>query len=333
MKFIGLVLAVFLTTNAFAGVDIYSGASHLGTVNTIKCSTGLTCTKAGATLTATSSPTLTGTSLSLSSTLAAGGDFAIATNKFNVTAATGNTAVAGTLNSVGDFSVATNKFNVTASSGNTSTAGTLASTGNFAVATNKFTVAAASGNTLVAGTMAVTGASTLTGALTASGGIAASGGQRTRFLAWPPPTLTSGTSTTPSTTVLYLSQIYIPANTTLTGIKVNNGATCGTNKWIVALFDSTGAPVANSSTSGVTCSGTDAYQAIPFTGTYAAVGPAVYWIGLYANGTTDRFRTIPAVGEFAGLAGSVSAQTFGTVASVTLPTTFSADLGPVGFVY
>ena len=73
------------------------------------------------------------------------------------------------VNSGGDFSVATNKFTVASASGNTAVAGTLGATGDFAVNTNKFTVAASSGNTAVAGTFAVTGATTLTGALVANG--------------------------------------------------------------------------------------------------------------------------------------------------------------------
>ena len=85
------------------------------------------------------------------------GNVAVNTNKFNVTASSGNTTVGGTLNSVGDLSVATNKFNVTAASGNTAIAGTIGVIGDVAVATNKFTVAAASGNTTVGGTLGGTG--------------------------------------------------------------------------------------------------------------------------------------------------------------------------------
>lgn len=102
-------------------------------------------------------------------TLGATGDFAINTDKFTVTASSGNTAVAGTLASTGNFAVNTDKFSVTAASGNTSVAGTLGAAGNFAVNTDKFTVAASTGNTAVAGTLGVTGATTLTGALVANG--------------------------------------------------------------------------------------------------------------------------------------------------------------------
>lgn len=334
MKKIGLLISlVFLTSMAIAGFHGYQSTTDLGNFNSVKCSTGLTCTKAGDKFVMVSSPAISTSSLSLSSTLSVTGDVAVNTNKFNVTAASGNTAIAGTANVVGNFSIATNKFNVTAASGNTTVAGTLGVTGDVAVNTNKFTVTASSGNTLVAGTLAVTGASTFTGAVTHTGGIVASSGTLKNFMGWKPSTLTAGTSTTPSATVVYLTQVYIPANATLTGVYLNNGATVGTNKYIVALFDSSGAVVANSTLSGITTSGADAYQVLAFTGTYAAVGPATYWIGIYVNGTTDRFRSVPAVGQYAGYTGSVSAQTFGTVATITPPTTFTADVGPVAFTY
>lgn len=70
------------------------------------------------------------------------------------------TVTAAALNLSGDFAIATTKFTVAAASGNTVVAGTLGVTGNVAVNTNKFTVTAASGNTVVAGTLGVTGVAT-----------------------------------------------------------------------------------------------------------------------------------------------------------------------------
>lgn len=321
------IVATLFGTMAYAGFQALDGSgAQIGSFGAIECGTGLTCTRDGKYFKLVSSPTLTGTSLVLSSTLEVDSDFSVATNKFNVTAASGNTAVAGTLNSVGNFSVATNKLTVAAASGNTVVAGTLGVTSDVAVNTNKFNVTASSGNTTVAGTLGITGATTFTGGVTVAN-------PKVNWGTWRPSALTSGTSTQASSTTVYVAQITIEHNTTLTGIKVNNAATVGTNKYIVALFNSAGTALANSSLSGVTTSGADSYQTIPFTGTYAVVGPGVYWIAVYMNGTTDRFRTVPAVGEYAGLAGSVSGQTFGTVASLTLPTTFSADLGPVAFTY
>lgn len=326
MKNFSIFIAIlFATTVAYGGFQAFNGTSSLGGMTILKCSTGLTCTKSGSTLTMVSSPTLTGTTLALSSTLSATGNFAINTNKFNVTAASGNTAIAGTADVVGDFSVATNKFNVTAASGNVAVAGTANVVGDFSVATNKFNVTASSGNTTVAGTLGVTGATTLTGGLAITTPLV-------NFMGWKPSTLTSGTSTAAVATHVYVSQVYIPMNATLTGVYVNNAATVGTNKWIVALFNSAGAVVANSSLSGITTSGADAYQVLAFTGTYAAK-TGMYWIGLYMNGTTDRFRTVPAVGQYGGYTGDITGQTFGTVATITPPTSFTADVGPVAFTY
>jgi len=88
-------------------------------------------------------------------TLGVTSDVAVNTNKFTVAAASGNTGIAGTLGVAGDVAVNTNKFNVTAASGNTAVGGTLGVTGNVAVNTDKFVVTAASGNTAIAGDVAV----------------------------------------------------------------------------------------------------------------------------------------------------------------------------------
>lgn len=135
------------------------------------------------------------------------GNITVNTNKFTVTASSGNTAIAGTLavtgvtslsdvlNVTGNLNVNTNKFNVTASSGNTAIAGTLgvtgattlsstlnvsgaatlsstlALTGDFAVNTNKFNVTASSGNTAIAGTLSVSSAVTLADTLSVNGNV------------------------------------------------------------------------------------------------------------------------------------------------------------------
>lgn len=72
--------------------------------------------------------------------------------------------VATTVSSTSDLKVNTDKFVVTASSGNTAVAGTLASTGDLKVNTNKFVVTASSGNTTIAGTLNLTGQAVTFGA-------------------------------------------------------------------------------------------------------------------------------------------------------------------------
>lgn len=130
--------------------DLAARPTGSGTIDTLPKWTSSTAlgnssvTDTGALVTVSNPLTVTGAG-SFQSTVNVVGDFSVATNKFNVTAASGNTAIAGTLNTVGDLSVATNKFTVAAASGNTVVAGTLDVTSNLSVATNKFTVNASNG--------------------------------------------------------------------------------------------------------------------------------------------------------------------------------------------
>lgn len=146
-------------------------------------------------------------------------------------------------------------------------------------------------------------------------------------------TSSGGTSTTPSATTVYLTQVFVPENTTLTGLAVNNAGTCGTNNYVVALFNASGVAVASSASAGVLCSGTNAWQKIAFATPTAVIGPGIYFAGVYMNGTTDRFYTIPQAGEYVGGAGTVTGQTFGTVSSVAVPTSFTANAGAIVHTY
>jgi len=93
---------------------------------------------------------------------------------------TGATTISNTLNVGSDFKVATDKFQVTATSGNTAVGGTLGVTGaatltstlnvgsDFKVATDKFQVTALNGNTAVGGTLTVTEGATFADSLSMS---------------------------------------------------------------------------------------------------------------------------------------------------------------------
>lgn len=143
-----------------------------------------------------------------------------------------------------------------------------------------------------------------------------------------------GTSTSGVATTLFLTAVTITSNATLTGIAINNGATVGTNKYIVALFNSAGVPIANSALAGVLTSGASAWQKVGFTATVAVTGPAVYFVGVYMNGATDNFFTIPAAGAYVGFTGTITGQTFGTIAAANvMPTTFTAGAGPIVYTY
>lgn len=142
----------------------------------------------------------------------------------------------------------------------------------------------------------------------------------------------TGTNTATVAGTVYLAEIEISRNAPLVGIAVLNGATVGTDKGIVSLYDSNGNLVANSALAGATTSGANAYQTYAFTAPYNAVGPARYWIGYQSNGTTDTIRTIAASSIIMTLTGSATGV-FGTLPAITPPVAFAADKGPYAYAY
>lgn len=185
-------------------------------------------------------------------------------------------------------------------------------------------------------TLTVTGATTLTGAVTTTGGIAPASAP-VGIQTWQPPTAESGTDTAFAEKKLFTASVWVPANVTLTGVKYLLGAGGGTNKVIAALFDSAGKKVANSSeaTEGTVAGTEKTVQTLAFTATYAAKGPARYFIGLTANGATAKLRTIPANTALGNvLTAEISLAEKNVVpASVTAPTEWIAAKGPVAGLY
>lgn len=137
-----------------------------------------------------------------------------------------------------------------------------------------------------------------------------------------------GSEITTATNLSYLCEVFVGANATLTGIAVFKGTVTPADSWVVALYSSTGAVLAQSAATSVAAT-SDIYQLIPFTATYAAVGPATYYVGVQCSGTTDKINS-HTVGAFG--AGSVS-STYPTVAAVTVPTTFTTVKGPIATLY
>lgn len=174
------------------------------------------------------------------------------------------------------------------------------------------------------------------GAITPTGGVAAAGGfsNPTAFHSGQVgPVATTGlTQTQIVTTDTYYVEVFIPANTTLTGISVLNGhTTSGSLNLNIGLANSTGVIVAKSATT--TAQGAaDAYQQIPFTTTYSAVGPAKYYIAIQGSATTG-FLATHTIGNFgANLLTSETYGTFLTTASYAT-TTFTTARGPVADTY
>ena len=139
---------------------------------------------------------------------------------------------------------------------------------------------------------------------------------------------TDGTDQTPVITEVYIAQIYVPANCTVTGVSIFNGSAVSGNVK-VGLADSTGAVVATSASTAQ--AGIDSYQRVPFTATYAAKGPATYYVLVFVDNTTARLNA-HTFGDFraAKQTGQVYATGFTTI---TPPTTFTTALGTIASLY
>ncbi len=143
---------------------------------------------------------------------------------------------------------------------------------------------------------------------------------------------TDGTNAATNTAgTVYLAEVLVPCNMSVTGVAVFNGtAVAGDGK--VMLYDKNGARVAISASTLM--SGPTAYQLIPFTGApISVVGPGTYYIGVIYDTTTHDLRG-HTIGSFA--AGEDAGNTYATdstFATVTVPTTFATTTGPIASLY
>lgn len=176
---------------------------------------------------------------------------------------------------------------------------------------------------------------TFTNAITPTGGVAAAGGfSNSARLVHSGGAVarvnTDGTDTTPADTETYIAEVFVPANVTVTGVSVFLGsATEGNIK--VGLADSTGAVVATSASTDCSGATVDSYFRVAFTGTYAAKGPATYYVLLLNDSTSNRFNS-HTFGDFGASkkTGEVYATGFTTI---TPPTTFTTAQGPIASLY
>lgn len=144
---------------------------------------------------------------------------------------------------------------------------------------------------------------------------------------------TEGTNLSAVVTELYLAELFIPHNMTITGASVFWGdATEGNAK--VMLFSSSGARVGISASTDVSGFTADSYGSrIPFATPVAAYGPAPYYVGVICDNSGNRINT-HILGNFG--AGKITGLVYATeagYASVTVPTTFTTGLGPIATLY
>lgn len=152
---------------------------------------------------------------------------------------------------------------------------------------------------------------------------------------WQPVAATTGTDTAFAEKKLFLASLFLPTAKTVTGIGILLGGEGGTTRLVAGLFDRNGRLLAKSTeTSEGTVAGTkETIQELAFTAP-SRVTAGTYFIGVTGNGTTAKVRMIPA--QTAGknvFAGEVELATKNVLANVTVPSTFTAAKGPVGFIY
>lgn len=181
-------------------------------------------------------------------------------------------------------------------------------------------------------------ANTFTNAITPSGGIAAAGGfsfspRLCHTGANPAMASTDGTELDAVVTELYVAELAIPANCTVTGAAVMWGTNTNGNAKI-CLFDSTGARVAISASTDVSGYTADSYGTrIAFSAPYAAKGPATYYLGVICDDNTNDVNT-HTMGNFG--AGKITGLVYATeagYATISAPTTFTTGLGPIATLY
>lgn len=142
-----------------------------------------------------------------------------------------------------------------------------------------------------------------------------------------PVAVTTGTDATAVNTETYIVEVFIPVQTTLTGVKWLGLAT-STGNVQFSLADSTGAVITAAQSASTATAGTANYQTAAFAATYVAK-PGKYFV-LMQNSGSNHYRA-HAMGNFG--AAKKTAETYGTFTAVTPPTTFTADIAPILDVY
>lgn len=142
-----------------------------------------------------------------------------------------------------------------------------------------------------------------------------------------PSSATDGTDVTASTTATYVCELNISCSMLLTGASILQGST-GAGNCTLYLLDYNGTQLANTASFGL--GGVTAqYVGNNFTTSYFAAGPGRYYIAAQFNNASNKFRA-HALGVFGA---SSVASTYGTLPTLTPPTAFTADVGPIVSTY
>lgn len=140
----------------------------------------------------------------------------------------------------------------------------------------------------------------------------------------------SGTDTAFAATTHFLTSLFVPVQKTVTKVGAMIGSVGGTDLAVAVLYEAGGTVVGQSATAGATVGTAANYQEFTLNATVTMAGPAMYYVGIQANGTTAKLRTVPA-NTAPWLYAGFATVTFGSTAA-TFPTSFTADNAPYVYV-
>lgn len=142
-----------------------------------------------------------------------------------------------------------------------------------------------------------------------------------------------GTDTTDVAAAVWVTDLNVPRDVTVTGLYCLQGGTATTDKIIGSIYSSSGALLANSATAGIALATANTFKQLPFV-TAVALEAGTYYVGLQGNGTAaGAFRTVAASTYIGHVSAKVTGGAFGTLPAITPPTTFTADLAPICYTY
>jgi hypothetical protein len=141
-----------------------------------------------------------------------------------------------------------------------------------------------------------------------------------------------GTNTTDVNGQLWITDVWVPGPKAITKIGVLQGGTATTDNIMVMLYDVNGILLGNSATAGSLLSGASTFKELSLLATVQVYG-GQYFVAVQGNGTAaGAIRTV-ATNTFTDVLSTTAAGTFGTVpATITVPTTFTADLAPIVYL-
>lgn len=139
-----------------------------------------------------------------------------------------------------------------------------------------------------------------------------------------------GNSTADTAGGLYFADVTVGKLMISTGGAVLNGATVGTDSNAVYLYDYSGALIASSAAAAT--SGASAFQQRAWAQP-TVLPPGQYFLAYQTNGTTDNFQSVKAATWVETLTGSQTGTAGSPPANITVPTSFTANIGPIGFIY